>query len=356
MTRRRRGSRGRRRRRCTRRRARSRAAVVGQPALACRPSASSARSDAQQRQHGLGLGVAEADVVLDEPGPVGGQHQAGVEHADVRRAGGGEVVEHRLHERAPPARRPSTAPAPARRRPCRPCWGRCRPRRCACGPGPAAAAEARGAVAQRQQRALRARSSAPRARTAPPAARMAASVSASSTGTVTPLPAASPSSLTTTGRPRSRHHASGGVDVAAGERANAGPGMPSDVGQLAGAALRRLQPGEGGRRAEARHAPLGAAVGDAGDERGLGPGDHEVAASWSARSSTRRDQRHVVAVAPAGPGDRLLPPAAADDGDPHRPSEARHHARPRCAGALRRARPRSSAWPGPRRPRAGSGR
>ena len=36
-----------------------------------------------------------------EPGAVGGEHQTGVEHADVWRALGGEVVDDRLHERAP---------------------------------------------------------------------------------------------------------------------------------------------------------------------------------------------------------------------------------------------------------------
>ena len=53
---------------------------------ACRPAPSSARSDVEQRQHGLRLRVAEPAVVLDQPRSVGGQHQPGVEHADVRRA------------------------------------------------------------------------------------------------------------------------------------------------------------------------------------------------------------------------------------------------------------------------------
>ena len=42
---------------------------------------------AQQRQDGLRLGVAEPAVVLEEAWTVGGEHQPGVEHADVRRAG-----------------------------------------------------------------------------------------------------------------------------------------------------------------------------------------------------------------------------------------------------------------------------
>ena len=49
-------------------------------------------------EHGLGLGIAEADVVLDQTWAVGGQHQAGEDHADIGRSGGGEVVEHRLDE------------------------------------------------------------------------------------------------------------------------------------------------------------------------------------------------------------------------------------------------------------------
>ena len=61
----------------------------------------------EQRQHRLRLGIAEAAVELEQPRAVGGEHQPGVEHADVRRAGGGEVVEHRLDERGAAARRPT---------------------------------------------------------------------------------------------------------------------------------------------------------------------------------------------------------------------------------------------------------
>ena len=95
--------------------------------------------------------------------------------------------------------------------------------------------------------------------------------------------------------------------------------MPSDVASVAGVALRRLQRGERGGRPEARHAALGAAVGGAGDERGLGPGDHEVDVV-AVDVVDAVDQRDVVAVAPAGPGDRLLAPAAADDDDAHQAS------------------------------------
>ncbi len=62
------------------------------------------------------------------------------------------------------------------------------------------------------------------------ASMIAASVSPSESGTVTPLPAARPSSFTTTGRPSSRHQARASstmvVDDDGSNRANAGPGMP----------------------------------------------------------------------------------------------------------------------------------
>ena len=53
----------------------------------------------EQRQHRLGLRITEADVVLDEPRTVGGQHQPGEQHTDVRRSVRREVVEDRLDER-----------------------------------------------------------------------------------------------------------------------------------------------------------------------------------------------------------------------------------------------------------------
>ena len=120
---------------------------------------------AQQRQDRLGLRVAEADVVLDEARAVGGQHQPGVEHADVRRAGGGEVVEDRLDERRHQLVGRVRNRRRARRRPSRRCSARCRPRRCACGPGPGAAP---GRPGRRTGRAASTpgRASAPRGRTA----------------------------------------------------------------------------------------------------------------------------------------------------------------------------------------------
>ena len=225
----RRGSRGRRRRRCRRRRGRSRAAIGVERRPACAARASAARSARSSGSTAWASGSPKRTLYSTRRGPVGGEHQPGVEHADVRRAGGGEVVEHRLHERRRRARRRRTAPAPARRRPCRRCSGRCRPRRCACGPGRAAApgpcVPSHSASSEHSgprhpllehERARRRRA-------------IAASVSASSAGTVTPLPAASPSSLTTTGRPSARHHASAPSTSPASKRANAGPGMPSDA-------------------------------------------------------------------------------------------------------------------------------
>ena len=201
----------------------------------------------------------------------------------------------------------------------------------------------------------------------PSAARIAASVSASSTGTVTPLPAWSPSSLTTTGRPSSRHQARAASTSPPANVAKAGPGMPSDV------ASSRAQPFDASSRARSADGPKqgmsrsAQRVGDAGDERGLGPGDHEVG-FVAGEVVDVPEQRHLVAVAAAGPGDRLLPPAGADDGDPHRarlrgfraptprtkPSTDSKHSGERAR--LMRARPRKPAWPGPRRPRGGSGR
>ena len=102
-------------------------------------SASSARSERSSGSTAWASGSPKRTLYSTRRGPAGGQHQPGVEHADVRRAGGGEVVEHRLHERGHQLvagvrhrrRGVGAHPAGVRRR--------CRPRRCACGPGPAAA-------------------------------------------------------------------------------------------------------------------------------------------------------------------------------------------------------------------------
>jgi hypothetical protein len=71
--------------------------LVGQPALGAR-QCHRGEVGVEQREHRLCLGVAEAAVVLDEPWARSGEHEAGVEHADVGRPFGGQVVEHRLDE------------------------------------------------------------------------------------------------------------------------------------------------------------------------------------------------------------------------------------------------------------------
>ena len=215
------------------------------------------------------------------------QHQPGVEHADVGRAGRGEVVEHRLHERRHQLVGGVGDRAPGRRRPCRRCSGRCRPRRCACGPGPAAG---RRPCARRTGRAASTpgRSSAPRARTVRSAAPMAAYVSPSSAGTVTPLPAASPSSLTTTGRPSARHHASAASTSLGAEAGERRAGDAERRRQLAGEALRRLQPGEARRRSEARHAGAAQRSATPATSAASGPG---ITRSTASRSTASRSER-----------------------------------------------------------------
>ena len=169
---------------------------------------------AQPRQQRLRLGVAEAHVELDHPRAVGGQHQAGVEDAVKRRPARAHPVDDRLvdapRQLAPAARRPSRRPAS--RSPCRRCSDRGRRRRCACSPAPAPSGSrarrrrARAATAPRRSGAPRRRRSRPcrsGARRRCPAAR-ACACSASS-ATITPLPAASPSALSTRrGRPARR--------------------------------------------------------------------------------------------------------------------------------------------------------
>ena len=62
----------------------------------------------QQREHDLGLGVAEAHVVLNDLGAVGGQHEPGVEHAAVVDAAAAQLLDQRqdggVHERRPSRR------------------------------------------------------------------------------------------------------------------------------------------------------------------------------------------------------------------------------------------------------------
>ena len=82
------------------------------------------------RQHDLGLGVAEADVVLDDLGAVGGEHHPRVEHAAVvgvvvgepPQRGSHRAVHHLVDDRVGDDR------APVSTRPCRRCWDRGRRR------------------------------------------------------------------------------------------------------------------------------------------------------------------------------------------------------------------------------------
>ena len=97
-----------------------------------------------QRHDRLAFGVAEADIIFDQLGAVGGQHQPRIKHAAERRSG----IRHaraRSAERSRPSPAPGarrSAPGPAHKRPCRRCWARCRLRRRACDPGPKPAATA----------------------------------------------------------------------------------------------------------------------------------------------------------------------------------------------------------------------
>ena len=157
----------------------------------------------EPREERLRLRVAEAAVELEHARPVGGQHQPGEEHAGERRAAPRELCEHRAVRRArrAPRRRRPRAAAPASTRPCRPCSRLRRRRRSACSPAPPAA---RAPASRRRAR----RPTPPRPRAAPrrgtagraPPPRAARRRAPSWVWqTQTPLPAASPSALTTHG-------------------------------------------------------------------------------------------------------------------------------------------------------------
>ena len=106
--------------------------------------------------------------------------------------------------RPPP--RPA-GPASGCRRPSRRCWDPRRRRRAACGRGPTGRATAVRAVADGDQARLPTPQGAPRRRPGPSpraAPRSPRRRLIQVSQTVTPLPAASPSALTTTGRPRRR--------------------------------------------------------------------------------------------------------------------------------------------------------
>ena len=168
-------------------------------------------------QH-LAFGIAEAAIIFDQLRPLGGQHQPGIEHADIRRARLG----HRPHGRArrsrpaPAPRAPASAPGPGCRRPCRRCSGRCRRRRRACDPARSRTGRIVVAVGDREEARflagqefldhhLGARPRRSRRRTCRRSpARACSAVSA----ITTPLPAARPSALITTGRPKRSRSAS----------------------------------------------------------------------------------------------------------------------------------------------------
>ncbi len=149
------------------------------------------------------------------------------------------------------------------------------------------------------------------------ASSIATSVSARSAGTVTPLPAARPVALDDDRgaqpvEPRHRR-----IGLAGGEAGEARAGDAEVGGESAGVALRSFQPGELGRRPEARHATTGALVGDAGDQRGLGTRDDEIGLGLVGPRQLVGDG-HLVAVLPARPGDRPLASPAAEHQDVHR--------------------------------------
>ena len=240
-----------------------------------RPSrASSARRSLSSRIISACVsGIAEADVVLDELRPVGGQHQPGVEHAAKRRA----APRHRRDRRPddlgqrPLDRAPASSPAPANRRPCRRCSARCRRRRRACGPAPWRAAGRSSPSREHEEarllagealldhdrgagRAVRAGEARRRPRPSPPSTVAA---------TVTPLPAASPSALTTIGAPSRPHVGAspprvGEAPVARGRDAGLGAERPwcSALEPSSCAAARaRPEGGDARRRRDRRRCP-----------------------------------------------------------------------------------------------------
>ncbi len=116
------------------------------------------------------------------------------------------------------------------RRPCRRCWGRCRRRRRACGPAPS-----RGTPRRRRRTARTGDTPRPSRHSSittgaglPSGDRIsaiAASASASVAATTTPLPAASPSALTTIGAPRRRTKSR--ASAASSKRSHRAVGMPA---------------------------------------------------------------------------------------------------------------------------------
>ena len=235
----------------------------------------------------------------------------------------------------------STAPVPARTRPCRRCSGRVSPSPMRLWSWASGSGRAHAAVAQRHQAAL---------------------------GPVQALlehdrPARRPADDRRLGRRRVGRHddaLAGGQPVELDDdgaaelvppgqmprrptslRTNAGDGRPSC------AASARVNPLELSSRASAavgpKHGtPSGrAAVGDAGRQRRLRPGDHQIrrrrSPTWSPSSAVM-----VTSWPSRSAGPRRSPP--------------RDRPPPTTTTCITPARPRSSAWAGPRRPRSGTRR
>ena len=276
----------------------------------------------EQGKQCLCLRVAEAHVVLHEPRTAFRQHQPGVQESDVRRAGGCEVIEHRLHERS----RELTDVVRHRRRRVRAHPARVRPG--------VALADAlvilsqrercrRAPVAHRDQRALGTRHH--RFEHEWPGGggrgdRRDRLVGRCRHGD--PLAARQPVELhddRLCERVQPRHGCVRRAGLETGEPRSRDAELRR---QLTGVALRRLQPGERRDGPEARHAAPGALVGDTRHQRRLRPGDHEIGLRL-ARRRQLAGNRHLVAVLRAGPGDGPLPPAVADHEHVHRARTAR---------------------------------
>ncbi len=158
------------------------------------------------------------------------------------------------------------------------------------------------------------------------AASIAVRVAAGPSGTVTPLPPARPSSFTTTGRSSCVHQSM--AAAASSKRAERGPGMPSESASSraydfddSSRASAAVGPKQGTpRRAHSSATPSTSAALRAGEDE-VGVGGVGIA--------QLRSEPYVVPVVAAGPGDRLLAPAAPDHQDPHQPATRSAPARSR---------------------------
>ena len=338
----------------------------------------------QPRQDHLRLRVAEPGVALEEPRPVGGEHQAGVEEAAERRPAPGQLRQQRPVERSRRSRRPRrrTGPEAASRRPCRRCsvprrrrssrlWSRAAGRATARSPSQIAMTLASRpretlldddaldprSVERRCDRARR-----PRRRRR----------------TTTPLPAARPSALTTTPSPPaacSRAYALSRGRIV--ERRRAGPSATPaasatswqkafDDSIRAAAAVGPNVAMPASRSASATPAASGASGPITTSSTASRRGERRRSRRRRARSTRRRDpdarlladrvrsgSDHDLVDAGLGgelPGEGVLASAAADDEDPGR-HDRRLIGRPRsrglrpAAGRLRIGRQaRSIVW------------